>query len=129
MPFSRSRTCTASTISLDIPSALQQVAPVDVRIRDGHDPAGRGDGDLVVARPHELAREAPAAVVGLARDPYARAAPQEALEVVRLRERPLGTGRRDLETDLREEVAQVTGYPLAERKVHAVRMIHHDAHG
>src|SRR5436305_3556892 len=92
MPFSRSRTSTASTISLDIPSALQQVASVDVRIRDRHDPAVRGDGDLVVARPHQLAREARAPVVLLA-GAYASATTYEAAEVVRLRERALGSGR------------------------------------
>src|SRR4051794_31529338 len=59
MPFSRSRTWTASTISLDIPSVLQQVAPVDVRVRDRHDPAVRGYGHLFVARSHELSGEAP----------------------------------------------------------------------
>src|SRR5439155_15459965 len=52
----------------------------------------------------------------------------EAPEVVGLRERPLGPGRVDLQPDLREEVAKVSRYALAEREIHAGRMIHDDAH-
>src|SRR5436305_12453149 len=97
MPFSRSRTSTASTISLDIPSALQQVAPVDVRVRDRDDPAVGGDRDLVLACPDQLAGEASPPAVLLARA-HARATSDEAPEVIGLRERTLRTGRRDLET-------------------------------
>src|SRR5919202_5736962 len=74
MPFSRSRTWTASTISLDMRSALQQVAAVDLGVRDRHDAAVGGDGDVGVARPHELAGEALAlALHGVRVDEHARA--------------------------------------------------------
>src|SRR3954468_24929312 len=63
MPFSRSSTWTASTISLDIRSALQQVAAIDLGVGDRHDPGVGGDRDLVLARADELACEAPAATL------------------------------------------------------------------
>src|SRR3954469_4313343 len=59
MPFSRSSTWTASTISLDIRSPLQQVAAVDLGVGDRDDPRVGGDGDLVVARADQLASERP----------------------------------------------------------------------
>src|SRR3954447_10247876 len=108
MPFSRSRTWTASTISLDMRSALQQVAAIDVGVGDRHDPHVGGDGDLLVARADQFAREAPAPAVLLART-HARAATDVAPEVVRLRQRSLGTRRSDLEAGLHEDVAQVVG--------------------
>src|SRR3954452_9199391 len=88
MPFSRSSTWTASTISLDMLSALQQVAAVDVGVRDRHDPVVGGDGDLVVARADQLAREALASAVVLA-CAHAGAAADVAPVVVRLGERAL----------------------------------------
>src|SRR3954471_10429771 len=106
MPFSRSRTCTASTISLDMRSALQQVAAVDVGVGDRHDPGVGGDGDLLVARADQLAGEALAAAVILARA-HARLATDVAAEVVRLRERALGPRRGDLESRLEQQVAQM----------------------
>src|SRR3954469_10514891 len=63
MPFSRSSTWTASMISLDIPSPLQQVAAVDLGVRDRDDPGVGGDCDLVVARADQLAGEALATTV------------------------------------------------------------------
>src|SRR3954449_10121374 len=99
IPFSLSRTPTASTISLLIsvlPLILDQVAAVDVGVRDGHHAAVGGQRDLVVARSHQLAGEALVAVAGLA---HADAgAPAEVLaEVVGLRERALGAGRGHLQ--------------------------------
>src|SRR3954465_9799471 len=67
MPFSRSSTWTASTISLDIRSPLQQVAAVDLGVGDRHDPRVGGDGDLRVARADELSGEGLAIAVLLAR--------------------------------------------------------------
>src|SRR3712207_5338159 len=92
MPFSRSRTWTASTISLDMRSALQQVAAIDVGVGDRHDPRVGGDGDLLVGRADQLSGEAPAPSVVLARA-HARATSDVAAVVVRLGERPLGPGR------------------------------------
>src|SRR5919197_603685 len=76
----------ASTISLDIPllptraararlsriarvvrmCVLQQVAAVDLGVRDGHHAAIRRDGDLLVRGAHELPGEALVAVLGSA---------------------------------------------------------------
>src|SRR5919201_4534705 len=67
IPFSRSRTRTASRISLLMRSALQQIRSVDVRVRDRDDPAVGGDGDLILARADQLAREGLASPVFLAR--------------------------------------------------------------
>src|SRR3954468_11275296 len=97
MPFSRSSTWTASTISLDIRSALQQVAAIDVGVRDRHDPVVGGDGYSLVVRPDELAREALASVVRLA-GTHARTASEITTEVIRLGQRALRSGRRDLES-------------------------------
>src|SRR4051794_30141810 len=111
IPFSRSRTWTASTISLDMRSALQQVAAVDLGVGDRHDPHVGGDGDLVVARADQLAREAPAPAVIAARadtDVPADVAP----EVVGLRKRTLGTRGADLEARLEQNVAQVPRHAL-----------------
>src|SRR3954451_10359599 len=96
MPFSRSRTSTASTISLDMRSALQQVAAVDVGVGDRHDPGVGGDRDLVVAGADQLAGEALAPAVILARA-HPRLAAQVATEVIGLGERALGSRRGDLE--------------------------------
>src|SRR5437763_3456557 len=128
MPFSRSRTWTASTISLDIRSPLQQVAAIDVGVGDRDDPRVGGDGDLAVTRTDQLAREAPAAAHILARA-HARATTDEAAVVVRLRQRPLGTGRGDLKPRFEEQVAQVVGYPLAHLEIHSRRMIDHEPQG
>src|SRR5688500_8554500 len=127
MPFSRSRTWTASTISLDIRSALQQVAAVDVGVRDRDDPRVGGDGYLLVRRAHELTREAlaPAVVVPGA---HTRAASDVALEVVGLCERPLGARRRDLQPCLHQEVAQVGRHALAESEVDAARAVDEQPH-
>src|SRR4051812_47564868 len=118
MPFSRSRTWTASTISFDIDSALQQVASIDVRVRDRHDAGVGGDRDLCVGGTDELPREALAAAV-VATRANACAAADEASEVIRLRQRTLGAGRRHLEPVLREQVAQVAGHALAGCEVHS----------
>src|SRR3954470_23541731 len=92
MPFSRSRTWTASTISLDMRSSLQQVAAVDLGVRDRDDPCVGRDGDLPVARADELAGEALSAAVVLARA-HPRPLADEAAKVLGLRQRALGTGR------------------------------------
>src|SRR3982751_1980020 len=92
MPFSRSSTWTASTISLDIRSPLQQVAAVDLGVGDRDDPRVGGDGHLVVARADELPGEALVAAVLLARA-HPRATTDVAAEVVGLRQRPLRAGR------------------------------------
>src|SRR3954449_570075 len=63
MPFSRSSTWTASIISLDIRSSLQQVAAVDLGVRDRDDPRVGRDRHLVVTCSDQLAREASAAAV------------------------------------------------------------------
>src|SRR4051812_19785498 len=73
MPFSRSSTWTASTISLDIPSSLQQVAALDVGVRDRDNPVVGGDGHLAVGRADQLAGEALAPAV-LSLGAHARAA-------------------------------------------------------
>src|SRR5215211_1992438 len=99
MPFSRSRTWTASTISFDMVLALQQVASLDVGVRDRDDAVVGGDRHRVVGRPDELAREALLAAVLVARA-HARTTADVAAEVVRLGERALGPGRGDLEPDL-----------------------------
>src|SRR4051795_115497 len=112
MPFSRSRTWTASTISLDMRSALQQVAAIDVGVGDRHDPHVGGDGDLRVARADQFPGEALAPAVLRART-HARAPTDEAPEVVRLGQRPLGARRADLEAGLEQDVAQVFRHPLA----------------
>src|SRR5436190_3219686 len=128
MPFSRSSTWTASVISLDIRSYLQQIAAVDVGVRDRYDPVVGGDGDLRVARADELPGEAPAPALLLARA-YARAATDVAAEVIGLRQRPLRAGRRDLEAGLLQQVAQVTGYALARRQRDAVGGVDDESHG
>src|SRR4051794_26972254 len=127
MPFSRSSTWTASTISLDIRSALQQVAAIDVGVRDGDDPGVGGDGYLLVVRAHELAGEAPAAAVVLARA-HARALSDVAAEVVGLGERALRTRRGDLEPRLHQHVAQVARHALAQFEVDAARPVDHQPH-
>src|SRR3954463_10512459 len=96
IPFSRSRTRTASKISLLMRSALQQVASVDVRVRDRHDPVVGRHRYLAVARAHELACESPAPVVVLA-GAHARLPADEAAKVLRLCERTLRPRRGDLE--------------------------------
>src|SRR4051795_6743861 len=96
IPFSRSRTRTASRISLLMRSALQQVASIDFRVRDRHDARVRRHRDLAVARADQLARESLAPVVLVSRAD-ARAAPDEAAEMLWLGERALRAGRRDLE--------------------------------
>src|SRR3954447_24893054 len=90
MPFSRSSTWTASVISLDIRSSLQQVAAVDVGVRDRDDPRVGGDGDLLVARADKLPGEALATAVLLVRAD-ARATTDVATEMLGLGQRPLGT--------------------------------------
>src|SRR3954464_15494339 len=90
MPFSRSSTWTASTISLDIRSPLQQVAAVDVGVGDRDDPGVGGDGDLRVARADKLSGEGLAAALLLARDYlHTHATTDVAAEVLGLRQRPL----------------------------------------
>ena len=54
---------------------------------------------------------------------HARAAPEEAAEVVRLGQRALGPGRGHLERVLAQQVAQVLGDPLAEREIDPVRVV------
>src|SRR3954447_18661447 len=127
MPFSRSRTWTASTISLDIRSALQQVAAVDVGVGDRDDPSVGSDRHLGLARADQLAREASAAAVLLA-CAHARPTTDVAPEVVRLGERTLGAGRADLEARLHEDVAQVTRHALAELEVDPARAVDHEPH-
>src|SRR3954463_6767375 len=107
MPFSRSSTWTASVISLDIRSALQQVAAVDVGVGDRDDPVVGRDGDLRVARADQLSGEARAAAV-LAACAHARATTDVAAEVLGLRQRPLRAGGRDLEPGLLQQGAQGT---------------------
>src|SRR3954462_7349470 len=119
MPFSRSSTWTASTISLDIRSPLQQVAAVDLGVGDRHDPRVGGDGDLRVARADELSGEGLAIAVLLART-HTRATTDVAAVVVGLRQRPLRARRRDLEAGLLQQVAQVTRDALARRQRHAL---------
>src|SRR4051794_11665748 len=127
MPFSRSSTWTASVISLDICSSLQEVAAVDVGVRDRDDPRVGGDGDLRVARADKLPGEALTAAVVLERA-YARATTDVAAEVLGLRQRTLGTGRRHLEPGLLEQIAQVTRDALARRQRHALGRVDHEPH-
>src|SRR5436309_2155169 len=112
MPFSRSSTWTASVISLDIRSAIQQVAAVDVGVGDRDHPRVGCDGHLGVGRADELSCEALVAAAFLARA-YARAAADVAAEVLGLRQRALGAGRGHLETGLLQQVAQVRRHALA----------------
>src|SRR3954463_3260303 len=119
MPFSRSSTCTASTISLDIRSALQQVAAIDLGVRDRDDPGVGGDGDLGVARADQLAGEGLAPTV-LVAGAHAGAAPDVAAEMVRLGERALGPRRGDLESRLEKDVPQMVRHALAQLQVDAV---------
>src|SRR4051812_46467058 len=113
MPFSRSRTWTASTLSLDIRSALQQSAAIAVGVRDRPDPVVGGAGYPLVVRPDGLAREALASVVRVA-GTHARPGSEITAEVIRLGQRALRSGRRDLESRLHQDVAQVAGDALAE---------------
>src|SRR5829696_3567704 len=99
MPFSRSSTWTASTISLDIRSALQQVAAIDLGVGDRDNTGVGGDGHLVVGRADQLAGEALAAAV-VAAGAHARAAADVAPEVIRLGERALRPRRGNLESGL-----------------------------
>src|SRR5947208_1847787 len=128
MRFSRSSTWTGSTISLDIPSPLQQVAAVDVGVGDRDDPPVGGDGDSFVCRADELPGEAPAAPVFLART-YARATADVLAVVLRLRQRTLRAGRRDLEPRLLQQVAQVARHALAGRERHALGRVDDEPHG
>src|SRR4051794_18575788 len=129
MPFSRSSTWTASTISLDIRSPLQQVAAVDLGVGDRDDPRVGGDGDFRVARADELSGEGLAAGLLLARGYLnARAASQELPEVLGLRQRPLRAGRRALEAGLLKQVAQVARDALARRQRHALGRVDHEPH-
>src|SRR5256885_14002946 len=101
MPFSRSSTWTASIISLDIPSSLQQVAAVDLGVGDRDDPRIGRDGHLVVGRADELSREASAVAVVLVRGYLNARAPSEELpKVLGLCQRTLRARRRHLETGL-----------------------------
>ena len=106
IPFSRSRTCTASTISRDIAlppstagpkascraahhgslSVRQEVAAVDVDVGDRHDPGVGGHRDLLIGGAHQLAGERGVPVTRLARANPGAAA-DEATEVVGLGER------------------------------------------
>src|SRR4051812_6841933 len=125
MPFSRSSTWTASTISLDIPSSLQQVAALDVGVRDRDNPVVGGDGHLAVGRADQLAGEALAPAV-LSLGAHARAPPDEATEVVRLRQRTLRPRRGDLQTGMGQEVAQVARDALAGVEVDPARAVDHE---
>src|SRR3954469_18984935 len=118
MPFSRSSTWTASTISLDIRSALQQVAAVDLGVGDRDDPGVGGDGYLGIAGADQLAGEGLAATVLVARAD-ACATADEAPEVIRLGERALGSRRGNLQARLEKKVAQVTRDALAQLQVDA----------
>src|SRR3954447_27077044 len=102
MPFSRSSAWTASTISLDIRSSLQQVAAVDLGVWDRDDPRVGRDRHLGVAGADQLPGEAPAAAVVLTRA-HTRAAADVAAEVLGLGERALGTRRGNLEAGLHEQ--------------------------
>src|SRR3954454_25346395 len=95
MPFSRSSTWTASIISLDIASSLQQVAAVDLGVGDRDDPRIGRDRHLVVARADELSRETSAAALVLVRA-YARTTSDVAAEVLGLCQRTLRARRRHL---------------------------------
>src|SRR4051812_30482522 len=127
MPFSRSRTWTASTISLDMWSALQQVAAIDVGVRDRDDPRVGCDGDSLVVRPDQLAREAPPPAVLLV-GAHASAPAEEAAEVLRLRQRTLQPGRGDLQPGVGEHVAEVARHALAQVEVDAARAVDHEPH-
>src|SRR3954451_19719635 len=113
IPFSRSRTRTASRISLLMRSALQQVASVDVRVRDRYDARVSRHRDLAVARTDELAREGVAAGGGLSRGPTARAARAGRRRGVwgggGWGGRPRRAGRRHLERVVQEQLAKVGG--------------------
>ena len=54
---------------------------------------------------------------------HARAASDEAAEVVGLRQRPLRTRRRDLERVIDQQLAEVLGHVLAEREIDAARPV------
>src|SRR5918997_3038712 len=86
IPFSRSRTWTASTISFDIALSLQQVASLDVAVRDRDDAAVGGDRHGILRGADELPREALVPAVLLA-GAHARAPTHEAAEGVRLGQR------------------------------------------
>src|SRR3954451_6980428 len=96
IPFSRSRTWTASTISLDIDSPLQQVASLDTGVRDRDDPGVRRHCHALVVRADQLACEAAPPRLLVVRA-HAHAATEEAAVVVRLGQGALGTRRGHLE--------------------------------
>src|SRR5215212_10891786 len=96
MPFSRASAVIASRISRDMWLLLHQVRSGDVGVRDGDHAAVGGDRDRVVGGADELPREAVVSVV-VAAGAHARLAADEATEVLRLGERALRTGARDLE--------------------------------
>src|SRR3954447_9283856 len=122
IPFSLARARVASRISLDTELLPYEVGTLDVVVRDGHDAAGIGDGDLRVGGADELSREALATVDRLAR-PDARAMTEEAAEVLRLGERALDARRRDLEGVVLPDLGQAGGDSLAKLERDAVGMI------
>src|SRR4051794_31301409 len=91
MPFSVPSARTASTISCDMALVLHEVGTGDLGVRDGQHARVGGDGDLEVRGAHQLAGEAPAAVV-VASCAHSGAPADEAAEVLRLGEGTLGAG-------------------------------------
>src|SRR4051794_23379270 len=98
---------------------------VDLGVRNGDHPGVGGDGDLGVRGAHELAGEAPAAVVVRVGGayPHARPAADEAAEVLRLGERALGPWGGDFERVALADLAEVTRDALAEVEGDPVRVI------
>src|SRR3954447_7535194 len=127
IPFSRSRTRTASTISLLMRSALQQVASVDVRVRDRDHPVVGRHRHLTVARADELPGEGHTPVVLLA-CAYASLPAYEAAEVMRLGQGTLRPRRGDLQRVVDEQVAQVIRHALAKCQIHAVGVVDEKPH-
>src|SRR3954451_19162724 len=113
MPFSRACAPIASRISRLMRLLLDQVGTVYVGVGDLHDPAVGGQDDLALARADELAGEAAVPVVRLARA-HLRAAADVAAEVIGLGERPLATGRGDLQAMALADGLELVGHALAE---------------
>src|SRR5215210_2465807 len=102
---------------------------MDLGVGDGDHAGVRGDGDLGVRGAHELAGEAPAAVViGVGGTyPDAGAAAEVAAEVLGLGERALRPRRRDLERVLLADLAEVLRHALAEVERDALGVVDEQA--
>src|SRR4051812_11567775 len=128
MPFSRSISRTASTISCVIVSPfVDQVAAHDRVVRDLDCLVAGAHFERTVAGTDELAAEPRTAVDRLVDTERDLAADRPA-EMGWLAERPVEPGRRDLDRVAVEVAVEQAGHTRAERVVDALRMVDIDGH-